>query len=259
MVTFAQEFNMNQQLKIKTPDGIADANLFYPDDPGSWPAIILYMDAFGPRPELFQMADRLASNGYSVLLPDLYYRMGPREPFNIATAFVPGPERDRMGKFYSSLSNELVMRDTAAFLDFLSKQSTVAGKKVGCVGYCMGGQFALSAAGTFPDRIAAAASFHGARLATDQPDSPHLLAPKMRGKIYVGIAGIDPHFTDGEKNRLENALKSAGVDYAVEIYPNVKHGFAVNGTPAYDREGSERHWQELLQLFSETLQSGSVT
>jgi carboxymethylenebutenolidase len=259
MVAFAKEINMNQQLKIKTPDGIADANLFHPDGDGAWPAIILYMDAFGPRAELFQMADRLAKNGYSVLLPDLYYRMGPRQPFDIASAFSPGPERDRMFKFFSSINNELIMRDTAAFLDFLSQQPSVAGKKVGCVGYCMGGQFALSAAGIFPDRIAAAASFHGARLATDKPDSPHLLAPKMRGKIYVGIAGIDPHFTEEEKNKLKNALQSAGVKNEVEVYPNVKHGFAVNGAPSYDRDGSERHWQKLLQLFSEMLKSGSVT
>jgi carboxymethylenebutenolidase len=150
------------------------------------------------------------------------------------------------------------MDDTASFLEFLAAELSVAKQKTGCVGYCMGGPFALSAAGTFPGRVAAAASLHGARLATDQPDSPHLLAPKMRGRIYVGIAGIDPHFTPEEKQRLESALQSAGVKHTVETYPEVKHGFAVNDTPAYDRAASERHWQQILTLFSGSLQIPSA-
>lgn len=101
--------------------------------------------------------------------------------------------------------------------------------------------------------MGAAASLHGARLATELPDSPHLLAQKMRGSIYVGIAGIDPHFTPEEKQRLESALQSAGVKHAVEIYPGVKHGFSVNDTPAYDRTASERHWQQILKLFGNDL------
>jgi carboxymethylenebutenolidase len=129
----------------------------------------------------------------------------------------------------------------------------VDSRKTGCVGYCMGGAFALSAAGTFPDRIAAAASLHGARLATDKPDSPHLLAPKMRASVYVGIAGIDPHFTPEEKQMLESALQSAGVEHTVEVYPGVKHGFAVDDTPAYDQAASELHWQRILNLFAANL------
>jgi len=148
-----------------------------------------------------------------------------------------------------SLNNDKVMEDTASFLEFLRLQPAIADQKVGCVGYCMGGAFALCAAGTFPDQIAAAASFHGARLATDQPNSPHLLASKMRAEIYVGIAGIDPHFTPEEKHRLESALQSAGVKHTVEVYPHVKHGFAVADTLAYDRAASERHWQEIIRLF----------
>ena len=154
---------------------------------------------------------------------------------------------------FQSLNNKLVMEDTASFLDFLALQPAVAGHKIGCVGYCMGGGFALSAAGTFPDRIAAAASLHGARLATDQPDSPHLLCSEMRADIYVGIAGIDPHFTPEEKQRLESALQSEGVKHTVQVYPDVKHGFAVNDTPSYDRTASELHWKQILKLFAEKL------
>jgi carboxymethylenebutenolidase len=236
-------------IDIKTKDGVAPCHFFPPPQEGIHPAVIFYMDAFGIRPALCDMAERLAGNGYHVLLPDLYYRSGPIKSFDMANVFQGGPERERLMSLLQSLNQKRVMEDTASFLDFLKRQSSVASRKTGCVGYCMGGAFALSAAGTFPDRIAAAASLHGARLATDQPDSPHLLAPKMRANIYVGIAGIDPHFTPEEKQRLESALQSAGVEHEVEVYPEVKHGFAVNDTPAYDRPASERHWQQILKLF----------
>ncbi len=240
-------------IEIKTKDGIAPCHFFAPQQKGNRPAVIFYMDAIGIRPALCDMAERLASNGCHVLLPDLYYRSGPIKPFDAATVFKGGAELDRLMSLHRSLTNKLVMEDTASFLDFLHLQPSVAARKTGCVGYCMGGAFALSAAGTFPDRIAAAASLHGARLATDQPDSPHLLAPKMRAAVYVGIAGIDPHFTLEEKQRLELALQSAGVEHTVEVYPQVKHGFAVNDTPVYDRPASERHWQQILKLFAANL------
>jgi carboxymethylenebutenolidase len=240
-------------IDIKTRDGVAPCQFFSPPEKDARPAVILYMDAFGIRPGLSDMAERLASNGYHVLLPNLYYRSGPMKSFDPASAFQDGPERDRLMSLVRSLTQKLVMDDTASFLEFLQSQPVVGNRKVGCVGYCMGGGFALSAAGTFPGRIAAAASFHGARLATDAPDSPHLLAPKMKAAIYAGIAGLDSHFPPEEKQRLETALQSANVKHTVEVYPGVKHGFAVNDTPAYDRPASERHWQQLLNLFTVNL------
>lgn len=242
-----------QTFDIKTKDGIAPCHFFAPPQGGKRPAVIFYMDAFGIRPALRDMAARLASNGFNVLLPNLYYRSGPVKPFDAATAFNDASERDRLTPLFQSLNNTLLMEDTAGFLDFLERQPSVDSRKTGCVGYCMGGAFALCAAGTFPDRIAAAASLHGARLATDKPDSPHLLAPKMRAAVYVGIAGIDPHFTPEEKQRLESALESAGVKHTVEVYPDVRHGFAVNDTPAYDQAASEQHWRRLLDLFAANL------
>ena len=127
----------------------------------------------------------------------------------------------------------------------------MAGANVGCVGYCMGGGFALTAAGTYPECVAAAASFHGGRLATDQPDSPHLLAGKIRAKVYVGLAGIDPYFTESEKNALKSALETAGVRLVLEIYPEVHHGFTMSDLPVFNRDASERHWERLLQLFKD--------
>ena len=237
-------------ISIETKDGLVPCQFFTPPRSGPAPAVIFYMDGIGIRPALGGMAARLASHGYYVLLPDLYYRWGPIKPFDAASVFVEGPEQDRVMALFNSLSNKLVMEDTASFLDFLAVEPAVAGRKIGCVGYCMGGPFALSAAGTFPKRISAAASLHGACLATDQPDSPHLLARRMRAEIYIGIAGIDPYFTIGEQERLEFALESAGTDHQLEVYPGVKHGFAVNDTPFYDCAASERHWQQILTLFA---------
>jgi carboxymethylenebutenolidase len=243
-------------INIKTKDGVAPCQFFTPPRPGPAPAVIFYMDGIGIRPALGNMAARLASHGYYVLLPDLYYRSGPTEPFDVASIFVvEGPERDRLMALFNSLNNKLVMEDTASFLDYLAGEPAVADRKIGSVGYCMGGPFALSAAGTFPERISADASLHGASLATGQPDSPHLLAGQMSAGIYVGIAGIDPHFTAAEKERLESALASAGTEYQMEVYPGVKHGFAVNDTPCYDWAASERHWQQILTLFAGKLSS----
>jgi carboxymethylenebutenolidase len=205
-------------IEIKTKDGVAPCHFFVPPKHGSQPAVVFYMDGIGIRPALCEMADRLASNGYYVLLPNLYYRSGPSKPVDAATAFKPGPEQDRMMAQIRALTSKLVMDDTASFLDFLQSQPSVAGQKIGCLGYCMGGKFALTAAGTFPDRIAAAASLHGSRLATDQPDSPHLLASKMRAGVYVGVAGIDPYFPPEELQLLESALQSARVEHTVEVY-----------------------------------------
>ena len=246
---------MNQTtLQIKTRDGSCPSHLFQPQGTGPWPAAILFMDAFGPRPGLFEMAGRLSSNGYCVLLPDLFYRTGPYQPFDPAIAFNDPAERDKLMKHYGALTLDLAMSDTAAFLEFLAAHPA-AKKETGCVGYCMGGPISLSAAGTFPDRVKAAASFHGARLATDKPDSPHLLAPKMRGEIYVGVAGIDQHFTPEERDRLDAALTAAHVRRTVEVYDGAKHGFAVNDTPVYEPAASEKHWARLLDLFQRNLKN----
>ena len=217
------------------------------------PAVILYMDAFGLRPDLDAMAQRLASHGYAVFVPNLYYRSGAYAPFDARLVVSEGPERDRFKGMIRSITDALVMRDTAAVLAMADSHPAVSRGHVGVVGYCMGGGFALSAAGTFPERVASAASFHGGSLATDKPDSAHLLAPRMRGRVYVGVAEIDASFSPEQQARLETALSAAHVDFTIEIYKGAKHGFAVNGHLVYDRDASDRHWQRLLRLFSETL------
>jgi carboxymethylenebutenolidase len=244
-----------QRADIRTNDGLMDSYTFQPAGTGPWPAVIIYMDAFGIRPNLDSMAQRLADAGYFVIVPNLYYRSGAYEPFDPRKVFGGDEaEQKRFKGMIASIDNTRVMRDTEAVLPFLDAQAAVRKGTLGAVGYCMGGGFAISALGRFPDRVAVAASFHGASLATDKEDSPHLLAPRMRGRLYIGVAAIDPGFPKEQQERLEVALRTAGVNYTLETYEHAKHGFAVTGHMVYDRDASERHWATLLELLRETLQ-----
>lgn len=243
-----------RRLDVRTPDGVMDAYVFAPDDgPGSWPLVVFYMDAFGVRPELAGMATRLASHGYVVALPNLYYRSGSYQPFDPQAVAAGGAERDRFKAMIASIGDTLVMADTAGLMAALGGAPDVRPGATGAVGYCMGGGFAVSAAGTFPDRVAAAAAFHGGSLATAKPDSPHLLAPRIRARLYIGVAEIDPSFDTAQRERLEAALGTAGVSYELEVYGGAKHGFAVTGHLVYDRAASEQHWARLTKLFAAAL------
>ena len=235
--------------QIRTEDGTVPTYVFMPDGKAPKSAILFYMDGLGIRQALLDMAARMASHGYAVLLPNLYYRAGQTDPID------PMKDRDRMMQLVMSVTNAGTMNDTKHLLAFLDSQPGLSGAKVACVGYCMGGALSLTAVGTYTDRVTAAASLHGARLATDAPDSPHLLAPKMKGEVYVGVSEIDPYLAEGETARLETALKDADTNAMVEIYPGVQHGFTVPGIPIYDREASEHHWDRILGLFSRNLPS----
>jgi carboxymethylenebutenolidase len=239
-------------LTIETPDGECTATLHTPAPQGRWPAVIMFMDAGGIRPTFHDMAQHLAGLGYSVLLPDLYYRHGPFEPFDMASVFTDAGERSRLMEVAACTSKEKATSDTAAFLDVLSARPEVAGEKVGTTGYCMGGGHSLTAAGRFPARIAAAASFHGGSLATDAPDSPHLLAQHIAGRVYVASARDDPSSSPEQMALLRSSLSAAGVDATIETYPAL-HGFAVPDNPTYDSAAADRHWQALDALYSATL------
>jgi carboxymethylenebutenolidase len=238
----------HSSVNIKTKSGVAPCHLFSPLDGA--PGIIVFMDVFGIRPAMLAMSERLASHGYRVLLPDLFYRSGPREPFNSPDGFKDEKERNRFISLMRATSNAMVMEDTASYLDFLGASASA---KAGCVGYCMGGMYALATAGTFGDRVDAAASIHGARLATDQPDSPHLLAARMKGEIYIGVAAIDQGFGPQQQAILESAFRAAKVRYSLDVYPNAKHGFAVDDNPVYDRDAAELHCKRILDLFGRAL------
>jgi carboxymethylenebutenolidase len=215
------------------------------------PGVILYMDAFGPRPALDAMAERLADEGYVVLLPDLFYRYGDYGSFDARTAFSEEPTRTRLRGMIDATSQAMTRRDSAAFLEVLTQGGATG--RIGAVGYCMGGSRAINAAAAYPDRIAAAASFHGGRLANDAPDSPHLNVATIKGRIYVGSAGVDDSFPPEQSARLAEALRRAEIDHVIENYVGMAHGWAVPDSRVHDERGAERHWKRLLTFFDETL------
>ncbi|MGA8262559.1 MAG: dienelactone hydrolase family protein [Arenicellales bacterium] len=237
---------------IETQDGAASAKIFTPASTGEKKAgVILYMDAFGPRPALDSMAERLASAGYAVLVPDLFYRVGDYGPYDVATCLDDEATRAQIMGMVGETTQAMTERDTAAFLDTLD--GTGATGPVGVVGYCMGGSRALTAAAAYPERVAAAASIHGGRLAGDAPDSPHLRAGSIAGRVYVGSAGEDPSFPPEQSGRLAQALREGGVDYVIENYVGMRHGWAVPDHKVFDSAGAERHWKRLLGFFAEVL------
>src|SRR5580704_7631277 len=240
-------------IEIKTKDGTCPSHVYRPTGSGPWPAVLVFMDGLGIRPAVLEVGERLASHGYFVLLPDLFYRSGPYEPMDPHVVFTdPEKRKVLMEKFFAPATPANIMSDTRAFLDYLAARRDVEPGGIGTTGYCMGGLMSLAAAGTYPDRIVAAASYHGGRLATDAPDSPHLLAPKIKARVYVAGAIEDSSFPDDMKQRLEEALTSAGVDHRIETYP-AKHGWVFRDMPVYDAAAAERHWQTLLALFDEML------
>ena len=237
------------RIEITTRDGRCPCYLWRPAGEGPWPAVLVYMDGIGIRPAMLEVGERIASEGYFVLLPDLFYRSGPYAPMNAKTVFsVPEERKVLMEKFLGLMTPANIMSDTEAFLAWLSSEPDVRPGPIGTTGYCRGGLMSLTAAGTYPDRIGAAASYHAGGLASDAPDSPHRLAPRMQAQVYVAGAAEDAGFPDEMKARLEQALTEAGVDHTVETYP-AKHGFVLRDTPTYDPAAAERHWKSLLALL----------
>ncbi len=245
---------MRRDIDITTADGVAKATFFRPDQqPVGKPArgVIFYMDGMGPRDALFQMAQRLADAGYAVLLPDLFYRFGGYGPFSGAS-FSKEDERNKIMSMIRGTTQAMTKADTKAFIDALDAEN-IAGP-LGVVGYCFGGGRALTAAASYPDRIAAAASFHGGNLAGDAEDSPHRLADKIKARVYVGVAGVDGSFPPEQSARLAEALRVGGVDHMIENYVGMTHGWTVpDRDGVYDERGAERHWKRLLALFEEAL------
>ncbi|HET7584302.1 MAG TPA: dienelactone hydrolase family protein [Gemmatimonadaceae bacterium] len=240
-------------VQIETPDGRCPTQVFLPEGSGPWPAVIVYMDAIGIRPAMLDIARRIADAGYYVLLPDLFYRVEFDRTQGVKVFSDPVARHDLMTRVMPSASAANVMRDTQAFLAYLDAQPEALSDRIGIVGYCLGGRLALYAAGHFGNRIAAAASYHGGGLATDAPESPHRLAPRIAARVYVGVAIEDANFDDAQKARLERALADAGVAHTIETY-NARHGWVPADTPVHDAAAAERHWRTLFELFGETLQ-----
>lgn len=241
----------NQQVIIRTFDGDCPTHVLTPAGNGSWPAIIFYMDAGGIRPALISMAQRLADAGYIVLLPDLFYRYGSYGPFVPREVFA-GDFRAILGPLMITTGNDKAAEDTGALLAYLDTRSDMINRKVGAVGFCMGGGMAIAAAGTYPDRFAAVASFHGGNLATDTPTSPHRFAPKLKAEVYIAAAENDGSYPPDMAKRFETALTEAGVHFSAETYP-AAHGWMKPDFPVYDHAAAERGWSAMLAIFDRNL------
>jgi carboxymethylenebutenolidase len=240
-------------VQVPAPDGRSPATLHVPDGDGPWPGVLVFPDAGGTRETFGRMGDHLAGMGYVALIPDIYYRAGEWAPFDVATLFTDPKERARLGGLAGVLTNDRIIADSGAYADFLLARPEVSGPAIGTTGYCLGGRLSLVAAGGLGRTIAAAASFHGGRLAVaGDPSSPHLQADRITATVYVAGATDDDSFTAEQAGLLDSALTGAGVDHTIEFYP-ARHGFAVPDNPTYDTAAEARHWTALRRLYQARL------
>jgi len=235
------------QVNIKTPDGMMDCFVCHPEGE-ALPAVLFYMDVPGIREELRDMCRHIAEQGYVAILPDLYYREG-KVRFDLSKG---EEELQKMFAMGSTLTNQLIMRDTEGLVEYC-KSSHFITDKIGCVGYCMSGQFVVAAAGSFPSDIKAAASLYGVRIVTDKPDSPHLLADKIDAELYLGFAEHDPYVEDFVIPDLTASLDANNVTYTLETHPGTEHGFCFKQRPSYDEPAANKVWDILFDLYKRTL------
>ncbi|GAA0561995.1 dienelactone hydrolase family protein [Paractinoplanes ferrugineus] len=239
-------------VQIPTADGTAEAYLVKPDGDGPFPGVLFFMDAFGLRPRLQEMAERIADRGYAVLVPNLFYRSASGRlvtPEELDDPEKRGAAFGRLGPMMQELTAERVAADTGSYLDFLAAQPGVADEPVVAVGYCMGGRNGLRAIEAHPDRIKALASFHAGGVVTDTPDSPHLSVGRVTGELYFAHADNDSSMTADQIKVFEAALDQEGVTYTSEVYEGAPHGFTMSDTAMYHQQAEQRHWVELFALL----------
>ena len=249
-------------VEIKTPDGTCDAAFIHPKS-GSHAGVLIWPDAFGLRPSMREIAKRIAAEGYSVLVPNPFYRVA-KAPFSDASHFSFQNQAD-MAKLKPLMASATAPgnaeKDAVAYVGFLDAQKQVnKARKIGTQGYCMGGALVVKTAAAVPNRIGAGASFHGGGLVTDQPSSPHLLAPKIKARMYFGIASNDDMRQPDAKDKLKEAFAAAKVPAEIEVYSGAMHGWCVpdmpmqaNGSPTYSKPDAERAWGKLVALYKVAL------
>jgi carboxymethylenebutenolidase len=241
---------IEKHLDIPTPDGAMNTFVVYPEEGGPHPVVLFYMDAPGKREELHEMARRFAAVGYYVILPNLYYRRTRDFWLQERTE----PAMAVMFTHMNSLDRHTTEVDTAALLKFADAQPEANASRIGAVGYCMSGPFVMWAAAAFAGRINCIASIHGAQMATEAPDSPHLMAPKIKCEAYFACAETDKWAPPADIAKLEASLKAAGTAHRIEWYPGVEHGFVFpKRAGIYNLPAAERHWERMFSLFGRTL------
>ena len=240
-------------VEIPTPDGTADCHFVHPSS-GAHPGVLIWPDALGLRPAFEQMGRRLAESGYAVLVVNPYYREVKAPVLPEGASFRDEATRQRIFPLMRSLSPETNVTDAKAFVGFLDAQDAVDGdRKMGTMGYCMGGSMTMRTAAAFPGRIGAGASFHGGRLVTDAPDSPHLLVDKMQAHYLFAIAENDDEKDPEAKNALREAFAAAGLPAEIEVYAGTLHGWCPPDSAVYHEAQAERAWSRLLALFETAL------
>ena len=240
-------------VEVSTPDGTADCHFVHPVS-GAHPGVLVWPDALGLRPVFKEMGRRLAESGYAVLTVNPYYRTERAPVLPEGASFRDEATRKKIFPLMRSLTAGTTVADATAFVGFLDAQETVAGeRKMGTTGYCMGGSMTMRTAAAFPDRIGAGASFHGGRLVTDAPDSPHLLVDAMRAHYLFAIAENDDQKDPDAKTALRRAFAAAGLPAEIEVYAGTLHGWCPPDSAVYDEAQAERAWSRLLALFETAL------
>jgi carboxymethylenebutenolidase len=245
----------SRAVEIETPDGVADAYLTHPNGDAPRRAVLFVMDAYGLRPRIEEMADRIAARGYVVLAPNVFYRAGRAPVLPMPDSTDPESRATFMQEvrpLVGSLTPERIAQDGGAYLDYLNE---LAPGPVAITGYCMGARIAWRIAAAYPDRVAALGGFHAGGLATDAPDSPHRSAGRIQAEAYFGFADNDRSMTPEQIEALEHALDDAGVRYRSEVYDGAAHGFTMSDTAAYNEAAAERHFTELFDLLDRALAS----
>ncbi|WP_263417275.1 dienelactone hydrolase family protein [Terriglobus albidus] len=250
----AQSKVVEKDVNVPMASGVADSALFYPEGKGPWPAVLVWTDILGLRPVFRDMGRRLAAEGYVVLVPNPFYRNAKAPVVDGSFDFSKPEDRAKVMPLAAALTADANISDAKAYMSFLDAQpQTDKKKKMGVQGYCMGGPLTYRTAATVPDRVGAAATFHGGGLVTDKPDSPHLMIPKMKAEVYSAVADNDDQRDPAAKDKLKEAFAAAKLPAKVEVYPGCAHGWTVKGSQVYNEPGAEKAWAELLALYKRRL------
>jgi carboxymethylenebutenolidase len=246
---------IENEIIIETSEGQLDAFICYPEEGGPFPAIVLYMDAPGIREELRDMARRIGTAGYYVILPNLYYRWGREGAygFELSQIRIKDEEREKMFGLMNAATTEKIVDDTRAILTFLDSDPNANSDAIGCVGYCMSGKYVVQVGATYPDRFKAIASYYGVGIQTEDKQSPHLSAHLIKGELYLAFAEEDEYVPPSLLKSIPEEMDKSGVNYRMEIYPGTGHGFAFPERAAYVKPAAERHWERMLALFDRNL------
>lgn len=245
---------VEKDVNVPMEKGVADSALFYPEGKGSWPAVLVWTDILGLRPVFRELGNRLAAQGYVVLVPNPFYRNAHAPVVDGSFDFSKPEDRAKVMPLAAALTAEANISDAKYYIEFLDAQPhTDKNKKMGVQGYCMGGPLTFRTAATVPERIGAAATFHGGGLVTDKPDSPHLMIPRMKAEVYCAVADNDDKRDPTVKDKLKEAFAAAHLKATVEVYEGCNHGWTVRGSQVYNEAGAERAWAELTTLYKRNL------